>query len=522
MSPSPPSVSPTRPTKGAADPRPASVTGARGLSTALLALALPALLALGLVPPWRAPPRPLRVAVTVSGPAGHGRTPRPLLRAEPALSARHAPPPRGSEVIRVNSAVVGQRIEGFGAAMTDSSAWLLERRLSPRTRVRVMNALFGARGIHLTNLRIPMGASDFSATGVPYSYDDLPRGSAGDPRLRHFSIAHDIRWILPALRAALARNPAIQFIATPWSVPNWMKVNDRLANRAGTGTLKPADYPAYARYFVDFLLGYRAAGVDVGEVTPANEPTVATSYPGMDIPAATETTLIADYLVPALRAHGLTTRIYGSDLGFQNLAYARRIATGAAAPELSGIAWHCYYGSPTVMSRVHALNPRLGVQLTECSPGIATEPLAEIVIESLRNDASVVDLWNLALDDRGGPVQPPDHGCPGCYGLVRIDTRTATVTYTDAYAGLGQAAKFIDPGAVRVQSNTFVSYDYTGPGRPYVSANVDDVAVRNRDGTLVLVAYNNAPTARRISVSWHGYSFADTLAAGETATFRWR
>jgi glucosylceramidase len=520
-------VSPTPPTERAAGrldgPGDGLSPGALGVTAALLALVLVGLLVLVIVHPWTIPVPPLRVAVTVTGRSGrHGQSPAPLLASEPALRAPYGKPPGGTEVIRVNSAVARQQIQGFGSAMTDSSAWLLDKRLSPVTRTRVMDALFSARGIHLTNLRIPMGASDFTATGVPYSYDDLPRGDGRDPKLAHFSVAHDNRYILPALRAALARDDGIGFIATPWSVPNWMKANDRLSNQGNTGTVKPADYAAYAQYFVDFLLRYEAAGIEVGEVTPANEPTTATRYPGMNIPAATETKLISDYLVPALRDKGIATLVYGADLGFQNVGYARQIATGAAARDLSGIAWHCYYGSPTVMSQVHALNPKLGVQLTECSPGIATEPLSEIVVESLRNDASVVDLWNLALDDRGGPVQPPNHGCPGCYGLLAIDTATGAVRRTDAYAGIGQASEFIEPGAVRVKSNTFVRYRYTGPGRAYVSANVDDVAVRNPDGTIVLVAVNNAATPKRISVSWHGYAFTDTLAAGETASFRWR
>ena len=40
-------------------------------------------------------------------------------------------PARGAKVIQVDPSVRYQRIIGFGAAMTDSSAWLLERELTP-------------------------------------------------------------------------------------------------------------------------------------------------------------------------------------------------------------------------------------------------------------------------------------------------------------------------------------------------------------------------------------------------------
>ena len=62
-----------------------------------------------------------------------------------------------------------------------------------------------------------MGASDFVA-GDHYTYDDLPAGQT-DYRMRRFSIAHDRKEILPLLRRALALNPHLKVIATPWSPP---------------------------------------------------------------------------------------------------------------------------------------------------------------------------------------------------------------------------------------------------------------------------------------------------------------
>jgi hypothetical protein len=85
-------------------------------------------------------------------------------------------------VISVNDGVRYQQVRGFGAAMTDSSAWLLDTQLSPAERAAAMTSLFGSSGIHLNFLRVPMGASDFTATGTPYTYDDMPPGQS-DPTL---------------------------------------------------------------------------------------------------------------------------------------------------------------------------------------------------------------------------------------------------------------------------------------------------------------------------------------------------
>src|SRR5262249_5802564 len=100
--------------------------------------------------------------------------------------------------------------------------------------------------------RIPIGASDYVANLTPYSYDDRPRGQT-DPALAHFSIAHDRRYILPALREMLAVNRHVYTLANPWSAPPWMKSNDAFDNKRGSGGVLPSFSPPPANYFVKFL-----------------------------------------------------------------------------------------------------------------------------------------------------------------------------------------------------------------------------------------------------------------------------
>jgi glucosylceramidase len=128
--------------------------------------------------------------------------------------------------ISVDPSRTYQRMDGFGASITDSSAAVLST-LDTDTRDRTMAALFSPRsGDGLSLLRQPMGASDF-VSGDFYTYDDLPPGQT-DYQLARFSIAHDRAQILPLLRQALALNPALKVIATPWSPPAWMKTNHSL------------------------------------------------------------------------------------------------------------------------------------------------------------------------------------------------------------------------------------------------------------------------------------------------------
>ena len=84
---------------------------------------------------------------------------------------------------------------------------------------------------------------------------------ATDYDLSHFSIDHDKAQILPLLRQALALNPDLKVMGTPWSPPAWMKTNDSLVG--GRLIDDPRIYQAYADYLVEFVQAYEAAGVPV-------------------------------------------------------------------------------------------------------------------------------------------------------------------------------------------------------------------------------------------------------------------
>jgi glucosylceramidase len=435
----------------------------------------------------------------------------------------HKPAPAsGVPVITVNEAARYQRVSGIGAAMTDSSAWLIEKRLVPSERSTLLTNLFGAypAGIHISFLRVPMGASDFTQRGKSYSYDDLPPGQT-DPALKHFSIAHDLRYIIPALRAALAIDPQMELLANPWSPPGWMKTNDALNNYHNSGLLYGWAYRPFANYFVKFLEAYAAQGVPIRAITPNNEPGNPTRYPGLQLGERAEAHFIQYFLAPALRAAGLHTQIFGGDSGLSpgSVGFAHALAASTAAPLLSGMAWHCYHGSPIAMSQLRALYPNIGPMMDECAQGL-TSSISETIIAALNNWASAVVLFNLALDTHRGPVEP-HNGCPGCTAEATVDQRTATFTLGLNYYQLGQASGFIMPGAHVIAGNHFVSYNIAGNDPSISTPGLDDVALQNPDGSIVLLAYDNATTPVTFAVSWHGQSFTYTLQPRATVTFDW-
>lgn len=443
------------------------------------------------------------------------------LAREPSLTFEKTAP-RGAEVIRVHDARKYQAFLGAGAAITDASGWLIHT-LGTTAQANLMKSLFGDAGLGLNFVRLPIGASDFTVGGVPYTYDDLAPGLS-DPLLLHFSIEHDESYIIPTMREALALKPGMLVLASPWSAPAWMKTNDRLDNLGDSGGLRTSAYDSFARYLVKFVLAYQRSGIPISAVTPQNEPGNPTAYPGMAWDEPGEAAFVRFHLAPALRRAGLRTGIYGYDEGWDadKVRFAVRLARSRAAADLAGLASHCYFGAPTVMSTLHHDNPRLIQIVSECSPGITPYSTSELEIAATRNWASAVALWNLALDPSGGPVQSPNAGCPACTGVVTINPVSQTVTRTIDYYELGQLSKFVSPGAVRIATDHFVSYRYAPATGSIASPGLDDVAFRNPNGTDALLAYNGASVPVNFAVEAQGSYATYGLAPNATATLIWR
>ena len=142
-------------------------------------------------------------------------------------------------------------------------------------------------------------------------------------------------------------------------------------------------------------------------VTPQNEPGQNTTYPGMNLDAASEGRFIAQDLAPALRGAHLGTRIYGYDNNWfgGSFTFADALALNPpVARDLAGIASHCYFGGPSEMAGLHRLAPSLDELVSECSPGSGISfTTSQLEIAATRNWASAVSLWNLALNPAGGP-----------------------------------------------------------------------------------------------------------------------
>lgn len=423
------------------------------------------------------------------------------------------PAAKAGAVIRIDPRRQHQRIAGFGAALTEGSAWLIRHGLKDAARDALMRELFTREGdgLGFEFTRLTIGASDFSRRH--YSLDDMPPGQT-DPELRHFSLDPEREDVLPAVKQALALNPKLQVMASPWSAPGWMKTNDSLVQ----GQLKPEFYGAFANYLVRYVEGMRAEGVPIFALTLQNEPHFEPGdYPGMRLPPRARAEVVGQHLGPLLKSRGLKTQILEWDHNWDEPWSPLSMLSDATARRyISGVAWHCYAGDVSAQSEVARHFPQLDVWLTECSGGEWKPHWAEtlpwitrnLIIGSTRHGARGVLMWNLALDPAHGPH---NGGCTDCRGVVTIDPQSGRVTRNMEYYAFGHASRFVRQGARRVDSEG-------GDGK---QTGLDHVAFTNPDGSTVLIVCNSAAEARRFTVQAPGRRFAYELPASGVATFVW-
>ncbi len=442
-------------------------------------------------------------------PAGWLTTRDGVRRLDPLTTAELTPSTSRSAVhVAVDDTTRYQSMDGFGAALTESSAHLLMQ-LKPAARTAALRSLFDpVTGAGLDLVRLPLGSSDFALSR--YTYDDLPAGQT-DPTLSRFTLAHDDAEIVPVLQEALRVNPSLRVLGTPWSAPAWMKSNQSLLG----GTLRDGYTDVYAGYLVRTVQALRARQIPIRFLTLGNEPRYAPAdYPGMLLSPQQEAAL-AGAVAGRLAQAGITdVQLIGYDHNWDDTSYATSLyADPAARGALAGTAFHCYAGDPSAQSTVHDAAPDKGIWFTECSGGSWSPEYAgnlgwdanTLLLGATRNWARSVLLWNLALDPAGGPHTG---GCSSCRGVLTIDPATGAVARNVEYDVLGQAGKGVRPGAVRVAT-------------PESVYGVKTVAYVNPDGTHALTAYNSWQSDQTLVVDAGSRHVGAPLPAGSVVTLVW-
>lgn len=444
-----------------------------------------------------------------------------LMAAQPDINFSSSASDAGTNTVVVDATQQYQSIDGFGAAFTDSAAYLLNEVAQPSQLTTAMSNLFtrNGSGIGLSFMRNPMGASDIARS--VYSFDDQAVGTT-DPTLAGFSIQHDKADIIPIILQAKTLNPQLKIMANPWSPPGWMKDPSSMnpvSMLGGTLLMTSANETAFANYFVKYIQAYQAAGINIDYISLQNEPlNVTTAYPSMGMSDSTQLALLQGYVLPALASNNLSAKVFVYDHNWDTPSYPELVLsnlTSAQLAQVAGTAWHGYGGTPGAQQTVQNMFPTLGTWMTEHSGGTwisdqFTSDFLEIT-QVMRNSGKGYVKWSLALDQNLGPNLTQNAGlggCNTCTPIVTVNNSTGDITYDIEYYTLGHYSKYVLPGAVRIYSSN--------------TPAIATAAFLNPDGSTALIAFNNASQAETFNVQWgSGLNFSYKLPALSAATFTW-
>lgn len=409
-----------------------------------------------------------------------------------------AKPPAG-DAIKIQTEKHSQSIAGFGFTLTQGSAVAIMK-LDEEARGALLNELFSDQGLAISMLRVGVGATDLS-TGV-YSYNE----HAGDTTMEHFSLdGPDRDSLLPLMKQIQAIRPTIKWMATPWTAPTWMKTNQAWIG----GSLRPEHYRDYANYLVAYLKTMRNEGLEIWALTPQNEPENDHNEPSMLMTAEQQFRFIDQHLGPAIENAGLSTKILAFDHNCDHPDYPIHVLQNTKYA--AGAAFHLYAGKIDAMTTVHDATGKdvyFTEQWTSSEGDFGGDlhwHLINVVVGSLRNHSRSVLEWNLANLSDFSPHTPG--GCDKCAGAITV-LDAQTVQRNVSYYVIGHLSKFIRPGAIRVASDSD-------------NANLHQVALTNPDGSTVLVALNNGPSALRFTVTAGGKHFVTEMPSGSVRTYVW-
>ncbi|HEY6301931.1 MAG TPA: glycoside hydrolase family 30 beta sandwich domain-containing protein [Terriglobales bacterium] len=423
--------------------------------------------------------------------------------AAPRATWRPATGTPSTDQLRLNPSMKFQKILGFGGAFTDATCYTFNR-LSPPERERLFHELFHPAEMGLSVGRICVGSSDYSTK--LYSFDE----GEPDPDLTRFSIERDREYILPVLRQARKVNTDLFLFSTPWSPPGWMKFNGTMLG----GAMRRHYLPVYAQYYLKFLQGYATEGVTVQALTAQNE--VDTDQdgrmPACIWPQEYEIEFVRDHLGPLLERSGMPVKIWMLDHNY-NL-WGRAVCTlqdTKLRKYSNAVAWHGYYGTPDMMSKVHDAYPEAEMHWTEggpdyTDPGYLTDwcKWGGTFTDVLNNWCRSITSWNLALDEHGRPNIGPFP----CGGVVTIDSQTKEITRSGQYWAFAHYSRVIRRGARRFDSQS-------------AAADLQHVALENPDGQQVLVVTNAGP-ARTIELRLANMAASVAVKANSLTTLAWR
>lgn len=392
-------------------------------------------------------------------------------------------------VVNLYEEVKYQEILGFGAAITESSAYNYSL-LSPENKKRFLELYYSReKGIGYNFGRTHINSCDFGPEYYCYVEE-------GDETLESFSIDRERKYILPMLKDILAFcEQELILFASPWSPPAYMKDN---GSPYKGGSLKEEYKHLWARYYARYIKAFAAEGVTISAISVQNEPKASQTWESCFYSAEDEREFIQQHLAPVLDEEGLGhIKIIIWDHNKERVYdRARDIFTSEFVKErVWAVGHHWYSGDHFEGPRlVHEQFGKVLISSENCGdihtdPHALAERYGRELLGNLNNFMGAYCDWNILLDENGGPYHNRiakdvivngvvlESRSRGCHAPVLYNTKQEELVVTPIYYYIGHFSKFIQRGAKRIATTTFRS-------------DVPVCGFENPDGSLLLVVQN--------------------------------
>lgn len=388
-------------------------------------------------------------------------------------------------VVNIFPDLVEQEVEGFGGAFTEAAAHTYAS-LNEEAKRTVIEGYFGKNGLRYNLGRIPIHSCDFGLGNYTYIEE-------GDKELKTFDVSRDEAEVLPLIREAMKEAPeGMQFLISPWSPPAFMKDNKEMNHG---GKLLDEYKESWANYYVKFIQAYREKGIDICYLTVQNEPMAVQTWDSCVYLPDEEGSFAVDYLVPALRAAGLSDiEVFVWDHNKEAL-YQRikdTFAVDGARECVRGIAIHWYTGDHfDAIRAVKKVFPEQKIFFTEGCVEYSrfadsgeinkAEMYAHDMLGDLKAGCNAFLDWNLLLDEKGGP----NHVGNFCAAPMMADGKGG-VEKRLSYYYIGHFSRYISRGARQIMTSCYTD-------------RLETLAFLNKDGSKTVVMLNK--TEREVEVT---------------------
>lgn len=380
--------------------------------------------------------------------------------------------------------VIGKEMFGWGCCISEICAKAIFS-LDEEQQKEIFDALFGADGCGFEYCRLSIGANDFAESW--YSYNE----TENDYAMEHFSIDRDRKYIIPAIKEAQKRSKGLEFFASPWSPPTWMKF-PKVYNY-GRLVQSEENLKAYALYFKKYLEAYSAEGVKIAAICPQNEFFADQKFPSC-LYSAKELESFLCYLTDAVK--DVTDVYYGtcngpdpySEQGLHNEYLNYLMQNEKLRSSLKGAAFQ-WNGKFAIMQAKEDY-PELDFIQSECQCGDGKNSwdyamyTCGLIHHYTINGARANIYWNMALENGGLST----------WGWVQnslISVEDGKFVFNPEFYVMKHFSHFIKRGARLVAVSGDMSSNTT--------------AFKNPDGSIAAVVLNPFEFEKTVTIGGKSY-----------------